>query len=633
LVDFHFFSMKKPLLGLLLAALTLPILAQNPTLPVAVEVQNAYQKTTRSPDGKPGAAYWQNHSEYQIRARLDPATRRLTGTEKVVYHNESPDGLTQMVIRLYPDIFRKDAVRDEVIDPVDINETGVEVGRVVVNGEELTGKKLQRRGTNLFLTVPRIESKAQATLEIDWAYTLPAKTHIREGTYFNTSFMVAYWYPQIAVYDDIDGWDRLDYKGPQEFYNDFSNFDVEITMPASHLVWATGVWQNPDEILSPTFLERYQRAQTAEGVVNVVTALDRERGGITQNKPTHTYRFRAEKVPDFVFAASDTYLWDMGSVVPEAGRRTAVSAVYHPSAWDFRNIVAYSQQAIRYFSTQLPGIPYPYPNLTVFNGHGGMEFPMFVNDGSFPDEEAAEVVAHEIAHTYFPFYMGINERKYAWMDEGWAQFLPNDIEFSVKGKPFRPQQNNAQYYAYFAGRASDMPMMVPSDQLSGQSYTFASYFRPSQAYSFLRDMLGDDKFKATLQGYMARWNGKHPTPYDFFFSFNDLAGEDLSWYWRPWFFEKGYPDLALGTVTVDKKNRLRARIDQKGTLPLPIRLRVTLADGSVEEVRETARVWQTGKAHTLERSFSQPVRKVELGSLMVPDINRKNNVWEAGKTQ
>ncbi len=625
--------MKKVLVGLALAVFSLPALAQIQNLPVSLEVQNAIQKGTRSLDGKPGPNYWQNFSDYQIRASLDPATRRLTGTEKVVYHNESPDALTQLVIRLYPDIFKKDAARDEAIDPADITETGVEVSKVLVNGQELAGRSVRRQGTNMILTIPRLASKATVTLDIDWAYTLPEKTHIREGTYFKTSFMVAYWYPQVAVYDDVDGWDRLDYKGPQEFYNDFSNFDVRITMPASHLVWATGVWQNPDEILAADFIDRYKGARVSEAVVNVVTAEDRAKGGIVQAKPAHMYHFKAEKVPDFVFAASDTYLWDMASTEVEPGRRTALSAVYHPTSNDFRNMVKYSQQTVKYLSMQLPGIPYPYPNLTVFNGSGGMEFPMFVNDGSYPDEEAAEVVAHEIAHTYFPFYMGINERKYAWMDEGWAQFLPNDIEFDINGKVFKPQQTNAQFYAYFAGKTAEMPMMVPSDQLTGQSYGFASYFRPSQAYAFLRDLLGDEKFKTALKGYMARWNGKHPTPYDFFFSFNDLAGEDLSWYWKPWFFEKGYPDLAIGAVTKPKKNRVSIRVDQKGTIPLPVRLKVTFEDGSTEEIRETARVWQSAKSYSVEKTYEKAVKKIELGGLMIPDIDRKNNVWEAAKAQ
>ncbi len=604
--------------------------AQLPGLMVPLEVQQAYEKGTRSPNGQPGPNYWQNHADYQIKVSLDPQTRELSGSEKITYTNESPGALTQLVLRLYPDIFKQDAVRDEILDPEDINAQGVTLESVRINGEDWPQNRLKRQGTNLLINIAarKLESKKTITLDVVWQYRIPKKTHIREGTYFNTTFMVAYWYPQMAVYDDIDGWDTYNYTGPQEFYNDFNTYDVEITVPSSHLVWATGVWQNPEKILSAEYLNRLKTSQTADPIVRIVTETDRAKGGITQGSGPLTYRFKAEKVTDFVFAASDTYLWDASSVEVEPGRRTAVAAVYHPTANDFREVCRYNRQSVEYFSKNLPGVPFPFPNETIFNGSGGMEFPMFVNDGSYPDQEAAEVAAHEVAHSYFPFYMGINERKYAWMDEGWAQFLPNEIEFDINGEKFKPQQTNAQYYSYFAGRESDMPMMVPSVQLTGNSYTFASYFRPSQAYAFLEDLLGKEKFKAALQEYMRRWNGKHPIPYDFFQSFNDATKEDLSWFWKPWFFEKGYPDLALG-VSKGKKNKTTLTVIRKGNLPVPIRLRLTFADGSTEELRETARVWQDGKtSFSVERTFPKGLKKVELGGVVIPDSNRKDNGWE-----
>lgn len=626
----HFFR-KTRLLGIL-GSVAFAASAQTQNLMVPVEVKAAYEKGTRSTDGRPGPAYWQNHSDYQIKASLDPRTRELTGTERITYHNESPTTLSQLVLRLYPDIFKKTAVRDEVIEPEDINDAGVTIETVRINGEEWPENRLKRQGTNLLINIAsrKLESKKTITLDVTWHYVLPKKTHIREGTYFNTSFMVAYWYPQMAVYDDIDGWDTFNYTGPQEFYNDFNTFDVEITVPASHLVWATGVWQNPEQILTPEYLKRYQTSRTTDDIIRIVTEADRVKGGIVQGTGQQTYKFKAENVPDFAFAASDTYLWDGSSAVadPATGRRTAVYAAYHPTAKDFREVTRYARQCVSYFSTQLPGVPFPYPNITVFNGHGGMEFPMFVNDGSYPDDEAAEVTAHEIAHTYFPFLMGINERKYAWMDEGWAQFLPNEIPFDINGQTFQPQQTNAQYYSFFAGREQDVPLMVPSVQLTGSSYTFASYFRPSQAYAFLDDLLGRDKFKAALHEYMRRWTSKHPTPYDFFFSFNDATKEDLSWYWKPWFFEKGYPDLGLA-VEKGKKGKTVLRVTRKGNMPVPIRLRLTFADGSTEEIRQTARVWQDGKTtFTVEKTFAKPLVKAELGGVQIPDSNRKDNAWE-----
>ncbi|PMD95023.1 peptidase [Siphonobacter sp. BAB-5405] len=606
-------------------------------LPVPLEIQKAYENGTRSTDGKPGAKYWQNHSDYKIQVDLNPATRRLSGTEQVVYTNNSTTRLQNLVVRLYPDIFKKDANRDErEIDPSDINESGVDVESISINGTEA---KIQRNGTNMFVSVRGgLAPGEKLTLDVKWNYLIPAKTHIREGIYFNTSYMVAYWYPQIAVYDDIDGWDRQDYTGQKEFYNDFNTYDVNITVPASHLVWATGEWQNPDKILATEYLNRYKNSRTSSEVVKIVSSTDREKGGITLAKTgTHTYHFKAEHVPDFVFAASDTYLWDAASAVadPKTGRRTGVAAVYHPSSKDFYDVCRYAKQCVEYFSTYLPGVPFPYPNETVFNGSGGMEFPMFVNDGSYPPAFAAEVTAHEIAHTYFPFYMGINERKYAWMDEGWAQTLPNWLEFDIAGMPkkFMPQQTNAAYFDQFAGKEQEQPMMVPTNLLNGSAYTFATYMRPSQAYTFLRDMLGHDKFKATLQEYMARWNGKHPMPYDFFFSFNDYLKEDLSWYWKPWFFEKGYPDLALTDVS-DKKGKTKIVVTRKGSLPVPIRMIVLFNDDSTEEINETARYWKDGaKTFEVDKKFGKPIKKITLSGLMIPDVNRKDNVWEPAAKQ
>ena len=609
-------------------------MAQNvQNLVVTREIQQAYEKGSRSTNGQPGASYWQNHSDYKIKVELDPATRQISGSETVTYTNESPNKLQNLIVRLYPNIFDKNSPRDDrSIDPIDIKDsTIVRLTTVRINGQDV---KPTVRGTNATLRIPNgLEAKQALTLEVTWSYLIPEKTHIREGTYFKTSFMVAYWYPQIAVYDDIDGWDTADYTGKEEFYNDFSNFDVEVTVPASHLVWATGVWQNPEQILSNEYLDRYKGARTSDQIVNVVTAADREKGGIALAKDgKHTFRYRAEKVPDFVFAASDTYLWDMSSVEVEPGRRTAVAAVYHPKSKGFPDVCRYARQSVEYFSKTFPAVPFPYPNETVFNGSGGMEFPMFVNDGDFGGSAFdAEVTAHEIAHTYFPFYMGINERKYAWMEEGMAQFLPNWLEFDIRnmGKKYRPQQTNAIAYSQGAGRSGDVPLMVPTNQIkSGSSHGLAAYIRPAQASTFLKEMLGDEKYLAALHEYMRRWNGKHPVPYDYFFSFNDALKEDLSWYWKPWYFEKGYPDLALAEVSKGKKNKTKIRVDKVGSIPTSMVLKVTFDDGSTEEIKETARIWQASNSYTLEKDFGKKVTKDTLTNNMIPDTNLKNNTIE-----
>ena len=606
---------------------------------VPLEMQRAYADGTRSRDGKPGANYWQNRSEYSISVELVPGTRQIKGEQTVAYHNNSPDTLRQLVIRLYPDVFKKGNARDEDIDPDDVTD-GVAITQLQIDGKPIDTQPqadnrtaaVRRTSTNMLVRLSQpLMPKSSLKLAVNWNYTLPKKTHIREGSYGENTFMVAYWYPQIAVYDDIDGWDRLEYGAQTEFYNDFSNFDVTVKVPPGFLVWATGTWQNPNQILSPAILKRYQDSKKSDETVRVVTAEDWQKGGVTQAKPQLAYRFKAENVPDFVFAASNRYLWDATSATAETGRRVAISAAYDVNSQDFREVGRFAKQSVEYFSTQLPGVPYPYPNLTVFNGSGGMEFPMFVNDGSYPLEEAAEVTAHEIAHTYFPFYMGINERKYAWMDEGWAQFLPNEIPFNINGKPFYVQQYNAQYFAGVNGRELEMPPMVPSTLLdNGFSYTIASYMRPAAAYAMLQDLLGKEKFKQVLLEYMRRWNGKHPLPHDFFASFNSAAGEDLSWFWKPWFFEPGYADLGIKNVSDGKTPNIT--IVRNGALPVPIYLTVTFTDGTTDTHRETARAWQNGaKEFTVTKKYSKTIRSVELGNPQIPDVNGRDNVYEVGR--
>jgi hypothetical protein len=614
-----------------------PLLAQQNELYVPLDIQKAYHKGTRNTNGNPGPNYWQNRSDYTIKASLDPITRLLTGEETITYTNNSPDTLKQLVIRLYPDILKKGAIRDENVNPADVHD-GVNIARLVINKSGIDLKSARaaakRIGTNMFVSLPApLLPGKTTTIELSWSYIFPKDTKIRQGTYGQSSFFVAYWYPQVAVYDDIDGWDKLNYTGTQEFYNDFGNFNVEITMPDGYLVWATGMLQNPDEILAKEYASRLQTARTSDQIIRIVKQEDLKKGNITLKKSQHTWKFTAANIPDFAFATSKEYLWDATSVVVDekTGRRTVVAAAYNPKSEDFYEVARFSQESIAYFSKELPGVPFPYPSLTVFNGSGGMEFPMMVNDGSYSLEEAAEVTAHEIAHTYFPFYMGINERKYAWMDEGWAQMLPNEIQFKVRpgsAQVFSPQGYNALAYASYAGKSLEMPMMTPSNLLTGSSYGFASYYRPGVAYALLKDLLGDELFKKTLREYMNRWNGKHPMPYDFFYTFNNVTGQDLSWYWKPWFFESGYPDLAIKDASyIAQKTKIV--IEKKGNIPVPVSLKIIFADNSEEHLYESARAWQGGKKeYVVEKLFNKPVRRVELGNRKIPDVDLNNNSFD-----
>jgi hypothetical protein len=609
--------------------------AQTPSLFIPLNIQKAIDKGTRTTDGKPGPNYWQNKSDYKINVWFNPKTREVSGEEKIVYYNESPDTLKQIFIRLYHDIFRKGNMRVSEVNPVDI-DNGVDVKILKINGKDFkmdsTDKQISRSGTNLIVTLEKpIAPKSKAEIETKWNFAISKETRLRMGMYDSTSFFVSYWYPQIAVYDDIDGWDTQSYTGLTEMYNDFNNYDVEISVPKNFLVWATGILQNADEIYPAKILERYKKSLTSNDVVRIVSVKDYESGLVTLNKDKITYRFKADYVPDFCFATSDHYLWDGSTLTVDknSGRKTFIAAAYNPASKDFYGVAELARKAIESFSTQMPGRPFPYPCMTVFNGQGGMEYPMMVNDSSVPEVwETVHLTSHEISHTYFPFYMGINERKYAWMDEGMATMLPFD--FQTENAPgYDPRSRNALSYSDFAGREEDVPPMVLSYNLMNPAYRTASYRRPGAAYEFLRQMLGDDLFKKCLHEYMNRWNGKHPIPWDFFFTFNEVSGQNLDWYFKPWFFETKYPDLSL-SASAQSSGEIEIKISNIGGLPVPIQVKAVYDDGSKETIQDkNTSVWNDGKTYVdVKISPKKKIKKIELGNTQIPDVNLKNNVVE-----
>ena len=611
--------------------ISVQVSAQDNSLQIPLNFQKAYAKHTRSFDGKPGPDYWQNKSDYNIKAELNPDTSKLSGEETVIYYNDSPDTLKQIILRLYPDFYRRGNMRDMEIDK-DALTDGMQIEKLIVDGSEMkfdSGKGSPRREvTNLFVPLLNpLPPNSKLKIAAQWYFTIPNKSQIRMGAYDSASFFVAYWYPQVAVYDDIDGWDILNYTGRTEMYNDFNNYDVEVSVPKGFLLWSTGVLQNPEKVYAKNILEKYNKAHQSNEIVNIVTKEDLANGTTSVNKKL-VYKIKAEYVPDFVFATSDHYLWDASELTVDksTGREAFISAAYNKTTNDFSTVAEVARKSIESFSTRLPGVPYPYPCMTIFNGRGGMEFPMMCNNSAVKELWATvHLTSHEISHTYFPFYMGINERKYAWMDEGWATMLPFD--FQTENAPgYDPRSRNALSYSEFAGYDNDLPLMTPSYELRDPAYRTASYRRPGAAYDFLQKFLGDDLFKKALHEYMKRWNGKHPTPYDFFFTFDNVTGEDLSWYWKPWFFENKYPDLAFADVetTSDKVNLTVLNI---GGLPLPIIVTAYYGDGTNETViDQTARIWKDGK-NEISLSFS-PKKKIlfiQLGTSQIPDVNKLNN--------
>ncbi len=597
---------------------------------IPYNIQIAYEKGTRSYDGRPGPDYFQNKSSYRIKADFDPDSKILKGREWITYQNNSPEVLNRIVIRLYQDYFKKGNSRDKAVNPSDVyNGTKIKylsINDTVYNIEDPLS--ITRSGTSMIVLLQDyLLPRKSLKIVIDWEFKFPEKTTERFGTYNNTSFMVAYWYPQIAVFDDIDGWDYIGYNGTQEFYNDFNNFNCEITVPSKYLVWATGEWLNPDEILKEKYLSRYNQSKTSDVVIQIVSGNELERP--SKGRKKSIFRFKAENVPDFAFATSNNYVWDARSIqCSDYGTRKTVNAVYSKKSEGFKSAADITAMSICKLSTNYVDVLFPFSNLTAFNGSEGMEFPMMINIGNFSTYKGmVYVISHETGHMYFPFMVGTNEQKYAWMDEGFVTFLAKlaDGDLTDNKNPFNDILN---IFEAFSGNEEDVALMVPSNQLRGITYQMQAYYRSSTALYYLREYLGQELFQKALIEYINRWQGKHPTPYDFFFTFNNVTAKDLNWFWDAWFFHSGWIDLAVENVE-SIKNGYKIIIQNTGKLPVTFNLNLLYEDNETETISIPVDSWKNNlKDFVFIKNTIRKIKQVYLNDTFLPDKNKENNYYQ-----
>ncbi|GAB2830560.1 M1 family metallopeptidase [Ferruginibacter profundus] len=605
----------------LLSGVTL--LAQT-TLPIPVNLKKAFDKNTRSSDGRPGKNYWQNHAVYNIDVHFDPATRMVKGTVEINYTNNSPDTLKEIIFKLYPNIYKKGSPRLMKIEDEDAT-SGVSIEKIAFNEEIQPERNHRIDGTNMTVRVKPFLPKQSGTFKISYSYTLNKKSHIRTGEVEDGAYFIAYFFPRIAVYDDIDGWNRNPYLGTQEFYNDFCDFTTKVTVPASYVVWATGDLTNSNLIFTDKFQQRIKQAETNDSYITIIDSTDIKNEQITKSDTTNTWIFEAKHLTDAVFALSNHYIWQSSSLVVDktTGRRTRVDAVFNPKHKDYFNVVADAHKTVEAMSYSFPKWPYPYSHETVFDGLDQMEYPMMVNDNPVEDRaESIELTDHEIFHTMFPFYMGINETKYGWMDEGWATIgewlISPMIDTSIV------DEYGITAVERSAGTEIDLPIVTLTTQEYGTSMFINSYPKPAMGYLFVKDMLGDELFYKGLHNYFRNWNGRHPIPYDFFNSMNEGSGKNLNWFWKRWFFDNGVPDLAVAKVAGKQ-----ITIKSIGTKPVPVDITVTYSDGSTEKIHRSIAVWEKGNTSvSVNVTTSKKIKMVKLGSTYVPDVNKADNVYE-----
>src|SRR3569833_3130840 len=598
------------------------------TLPVATNLKATYAKGTRTENGAPGKIYWQNTADYTIAVNLDPSSRVLDGTVSVDYINNSPDTLNEIDLKLYPNIYKKGAIRNMPVSANDLTD-GVQIKKLDINKADQQASAWRIDGTNMTLKTSAILPKQKIHLDITYAYTLNKTSHIRTGQVDSGAFFIAYFFPRIAVYDDIDGWNQAHYRGSEEFYNDFCHFNVSVTVPGNYKVWCTGNLKNAQEVYTPKIVKRIHEAEQSDKVTDVIPQSELSERVTTNNK-FNTWKFEADSVTDMAFATSNHYMWQASSLVvdPKSGRRTRVDAVFNPAHKDYFEVINYARKSVEGMSYSFPKWPYPYPHETVFDGLDQMEYPMMVNDNPTPtSEDGIELTTHEIFHTMFPFYMGTNETKYGWMDEGWA---------TVGEWTLRPMLDSkiadtfgVEAYAHTAGKEDDTPIMSLTTQLSGVGGFTNSYPMPGMGYLYVKDMLGDELFTKALHNYIMQWHGKHPMPFDFFNCMNAGAGVNMNWFWKSWFMDGGIPDLGITKVT-NNGNDYSVIITRIGSKPIPVDFTVRYADGTTQAIHQSVKIWANGaKTYTVNFTAKGKVSKLVLGGIYDPDSNKEDNVWEA----
>lgn len=596
------------------------------------DIQQAVKNGTRSLDGRPGKNYWQNRGRYDIMVTAMPPDRTIRGTEDITYVNNSPNTLHNIVLKLILNIHRPGALRYQPANE-DYLTSGIHIDTLEINGSRVNLRETPITWQNVPLP-QALASHDSIRLDIKWHYEISLESG-REGMLDSTTYFLAYFYPRVAVYDDYNGWDRMHFTDAQEFYNDFNDYTLNVQVPKNYIVWATGNLQNPSEVLQPAFARKLNTSMNTDEILHVVGPSDIAAKNVTRQNNMNTWTWKANDITDVTVALSDHYVWDASSVVVDRStrRRASVQAAYNDTASDFHYMVGFGRHALSWFSQNWPGVPYPFPKSTIVQGYADMEYPMMVNDNTTPDTVFSRFVAeHEIAHSYFPFYMGINETRYGFMDEGWATTLELLIGRSNLGKQRAEdfyKQFRVNQWAHDASSVEDLPIITPGDILNGAGLGNNEYGKASLGYLAMKDLLGDELFKRCLHEYMARWHGKHPTPWDFFNTFSNTAGQNLNWFWSNWYFTNGYIDMAVHSVAKSATG-YTVGIDNIGGFAAPVDIDVTYSDGTKETYHQTPLIW---KANQKKTNVILPVKKtiqsLHLNGGIFMDANPADNTWTA----
>ncbi len=605
----------------------------------------------RRPNGAPGPGYWQQRADYSIAVTLDTATQRLSGSVTIRYTNNSPDTLAQLWLQLDQNLFRPGSAGALLNASASrFGGAGFEGGYTIedivqVPTPALTGGANRPRtaaarlpvttwvdGTMMRVALATPVAPGRATsLAIRYHFNIPehgADRMGREGSLYE----MAQWYPRMAVYDDVEGWSTDPYLGQGEFYLEYGDIDYQVTLPAGFIVAGTGTLANPLEVLTADQRSRLAVARTSDTAVPIIREQDLRAGTARPRAGgTLTWKFRAANVRDVAWAASPEYLWDA------AGWDGVLAhAYYRPAARaNWSDVARQSRYSIMEYSTRW--FRYPYPQISAVEGPvSGMEYPMLAMESDAGSlAEVFSVVTHEIGHNWFPMIVGSDERRFAWMDEGFNTFINTFAEegyFSRDDSQVR--QGELAFVLQNDRLPAAQPMITPANRYRGDNNLGSlAYIKPSLMLLTLRHQVLDSTvFDAAFREYIRRWAFKHPYPADFIRTMEDVSGRDLSWFWRGWIFTTAALDQGIESVTqraAGGRNLARVTLRNLGGQVMPVTLTMVLQDGSTEVVRFPVEIWYNGDRYIASVPTSAPVRSATVNADgMLPDVNPANNEWK-----
>ena len=584
----------------------------------------------RSASGAPGPNYWQQEADYTIQATLDTTTNMLAGSERIHYANHSPDSLPFVWVQIEQNIFNKNSITYQLNQPVLEFAPGVSfdftgkgfVGGITIDKFESAGAPLTKTeyGTMMRVELPTpLAPGATIDFDVAWHFPIPPYGGGRMGRIGTRLYELGQWYPRMVVYDDVRGWNPLPYIGAGEFYLEYGNFDVSLTLPAGFVLGTTGVVTNAMEVWTADQRARIERAKTSEQAVAIVTKDEAIANGHRATPGTKTWHMTATNVRDFAFCTSPDYRWDASGY-----NGKLINTLYRPDAAPWLEANRMARFTIKYFSETW--FPYPWPKATTCEGLvDGMEYPMitFVPALAVREDQFWDLM-HEFGHEWFPMTVGSDERRYPWMDEGFNSF----IDYGAAAEYFKGTAYGDTVWrevlstaARVAASHDEQPMIdKPVEQ---RNLSWAAYQKPPLMLILLRDaVLGRPTFERAFRDYIRRWQFKHPQPADFFRSMSDVSGRDLDWFWREWVFTTAKLDQAVDSVAAHGDSTY-VYLSNRGEMVMPVIAELHLADGS--RVTETLPIemWNLGSRFLYRVGTKSPVVGIVLDPLRIyPDVNR-----------